>query len=870
MYRHSDSAAKRTYWSTLKPDAVADEDAKTLEEMFGIHKEENDKDQSAKTLKSPHSKPNPVVSKDLLKPAPSITISTPVTSSSPSQSAHRSSTATSGDHLTIASLPAGPLLEKKTSAIKPSDTLQLPGARPSFSHADESKQSPKQHPALMHFTSPPQSQSHSPSQSQFPSPSSASRGDSTPTPTSPAPAPVDPSRPTPLSLGEMLRSTPSHASRHESDELSSANHHSPISTSATPSHNTLMMRASSSVPRGSSSYQIDSSKSDGNMKMPKFAFLAKGSKPLLAAVLPPPSPAGTPKRGESLGAEQSRNGAPVGVGTPRNGNGTALKTTPRNLEIGSQHAHAEQSDIANERKPRGWNFIPPTLDKLVTSAASASASASATSRIVAPSAMYESSVISRSRGSSHSPSRNSGSVNGAQYETAEDDPSWYAAAPTGVINTSAGPTSSPSVLSPTHMFSPVVLGSGILEDIISTNDRVIEALRNECNGVVLIDESTMVEHLTRHREVYSQAMKHEDGEFDLQLMNRKYNSDLPGLDIAHIPHSPDVATVTEMLNSHRHGTACPYAPSQWFFDPSNLSNVVQFHLVFQTIDFGLDQVPATAAPIQSMAIVNPETHQPVTTTIFRPYTSHDLALTLSQVLRRNPKAFDADSLTKMDELRLGSWLQPELFMQAMKDHPEAFAQQQEQMSSIQLSGHQRKTTIVLPKIEWTFPLLRERARLLRELGFTLLRFFNGRATQLVDAADHNASRLVELLTQHLPGMRDATVYHGAFVFFYSRAQGFVRNLWIAFHGHGYGQFDDLKQVHGQTDATLQTIFHKLGFIKYSNELREWLDEDTDFALLPNEVEVEMRAATGFVLRRMVEILNNLDQPIIELQLGQLD
>lgn len=47
-----------------------------------------------------------------------------------------------------------------------------------------------------------------------------------------------------------------------------------------------------------------------------------------------------------------------------------------------------------------------------------------------------------------------------------------------------------------------------------------------------------------------------------------------------------------------------------------------------------------------------------------------------------------------------------------------------------------------------------------QVGSGLLQHYNGQASHLVQAAQHSAVALVQLLTAHFPGFRDHAVYKG--------------------------------------------------------------------------------------------------------------
>lgn len=552
---------------------------------------------------------------------------------------------------------------------------------------------------------------------------------------------------------------------------------------------------------------------------PKFAFL-QSNKPLMAAALPLPSPARTPvNSGRSIGS-------PAGM----KGFSKSPRTIPKNLEIGAMHAHAGSptrvSGVGTSTRalyhappPRHWEVSPGAVVQQPRSQ-----SPSRSSRPVTPSAIPSHSGASELRSSS-----------------------------------------------PTNALSPVLLGSGVLADVQSTCARVVEAMESD-GGVVRIDDDAIVDLVSKHRHVFARAAQHADGTFVLQLMHRKYNSK-----DKLVMEEPKLASRNEdaakVLPADSMRVAVPFAPAEWFYSPNNLPLVLSYHLVLQALDFGLADVPtpppSTIAPAVALL---PEGTDPrdagaaiaaANEAAARaagppaPYGSADLARALATVARGNPHAFDADRLSKMDAVRLGSWLQPHVFAQALEEHPELLDDPTLMSSPTSLRN----------AIPFTYPNLEERARILREIGFVLLRFFNGSVTKLLERCEHSACRMVELLTQHFPNLRDAAVYRGRFVYFYTRAQTFVRNVWIAFHGHALGYFHDIDELAPRSDAHLPPLLHAMGMLKYSRELQSHLQQRSDFTLLPPDMEVELRCASAHVVRRISTVLNNLDITATPVQLG---
>ena len=73
-------------------------------------------------------------------------------------------------------------------------------------------------------------------------------------------------------------------------------------------------------------------------------------------------------------------------------------------------------------------------------------------------------------------------------------------------------------------------------------------------------------------------------------------------------------------------------------------------------------------------------------------------------------------------------------------------------------------------------LLELRVRSLNELGQMLMREYQGKAYNLIEAAAQSALQLVRLVAEKLPSFRDSAEYQGKKVFFYKRAQLFVADL----------------------------------------------------------------------------------------------
>jgi hypothetical protein len=75
-----------------------------------------------------------------------------------------------------------------------------------------------------------------------------------------------------------------------------------------------------------------------------------------------------------------------------------------------------------------------------------------------------------------------------------------------------------------------------------------------------------------------------------------------------------------------------------------------------------------------------------------------------------------------------------------------------------------------------------------------LQEFEGSVITLIEDAKHSAARLVNLLADHFLCFSDEGKFERKKVRFLKRAQIFVADLWAAFDGQEYGQFDDIDKI----------------------------------------------------------------------------
>lgn len=152
------------------------------------------------------------------------------------------------------------------------------------------------------------------------------------------------------------------------------------------------------------------------------------------------------------------------------------------------------------------------------------------------------------------------------------------------------------------------------------------------------------------------------------------------------------------------------------------------------------------------------------------------------------------------------------------------------------------------------PLEDERVRLLHEVGLELERSFEGKASKLVESSGKSAVKLVELIARHFPGFRDHTVYKGRQVFLYKRAQIFAADLWGAFKGQGYGEFNDIGSVTIFADYIVPAVLQQLGVLRFSPSLASSIKCQSEIGS-GTEEEVELRACSVYAVEKIRELLH---------------
>ena len=153
----------------------------------------------------------------------------------------------------------------------------------------------------------------------------------------------------------------------------------------------------------------------------------------------------------------------------------------------------------------------------------------------------------------------------------------------------------------------------------------------------------------------------------------------------------------------------------------------------------------------------------------------------------------------------------------------------------------------------TLQLIENRSAALRELGFLLLKEYEGEARLMIEQASESAVGLARNLAKKLVSFRDKALYRGRPVWFLKRAQILAADLYGAFQGRAWGAFTDMDQITAFADYKVPQVLRQHGILRYAPSLASLVD-----GMMPipagSVMEVELRAATIAAVERLREIL----------------
>ena len=86
----------------------------------------------------------------------------------------------------------------------------------------------------------------------------------------------------------------------------------------------------------------------------------------------------------------------------------------------------------------------------------------------------------------------------------------------------------------------------------------------------------------------------------------------------------------------------------------------------------------------------------------------------------------------------------------------------------------------------TLPLLEERVSNIRQVGTVLCQHFSGTFEKVLEQADQDVTKLIDVVTTNFSCFNDVGVFDGQPVQFQKRVQILIADIWACFEGSGYG------------------------------------------------------------------------------------
>jgi Potential Queuosine, Q, salvage protein family len=170
-------------------------------------------------------------------------------------------------------------------------------------------------------------------------------------------------------------------------------------------------------------------------------------------------------------------------------------------------------------------------------------------------------------------------------------------------------------------------------------------------------------------------------------------------------------------------------------------------------------------------------------------------------------------------------------------------------------------------------LLDERARILRELGETLVTRYDGRFSNVLassSAALYDDGRgFLEVLTRDFPRFDDVAEWEGREVRFWKLAQLAVWILEVTLREQGGLGFPDLERLTAFADYIVPAALRVLGVVRYSDELERAIVSGEPIEAGSSQ-EIELRAHTIYATALLCDYVNELRPPELQVIVPQID
>jgi hypothetical protein len=164
------------------------------------------------------------------------------------------------------------------------------------------------------------------------------------------------------------------------------------------------------------------------------------------------------------------------------------------------------------------------------------------------------------------------------------------------------------------------------------------------------------------------------------------------------------------------------------------------------------------------------------------------------------------------------------------------------------------------------PLLKDRLKIINEVGLVVLTKYNGQIANLIKEANNNSQTLLNLIITNFPGFKDESIYADQPVFFNKRAQLLTSDIYQVFNGHGFGELKNIESITACADYKLPQILRKFGIFTYSTELADKIDHRIEIQHNSSE-EIEIRANTIWAIEYIRQIVARKNPKIMSSEIN---
>lgn len=131
------------------------------------------------------------------------------------------------------------------------------------------------------------------------------------------------------------------------------------------------------------------------------------------------------------------------------------------------------------------------------------------------------------------------------------------------------------------------------------------------------------------------------------------------------------------------------------------------------------------------------------------------------------------------------------------------------------------------------------ARHLADTGAKIATEYDGKVMNLLEAADHSAARLVDIIGTW-PGFHDVALYKGVEIGFFKRGQIFAADIFLAFGGRAPADFNDMAALTCFADNMVPHVLRHDGILDYAPALAARIDAGEELQA-GEAAEIEIRA-----------------------------